>query len=202
MPATGTLKIWLPVPIFTDPQTEVSIISVHPGQYVKQPATINGDLGDIYLEVPLEQLTGNLSINLRFEFTHYEQRFTMIDPNNIGQYDKNSDLYKKYTASEKNIFISPEIAAKAWELAAREQNPYLIARKIYDHVVDDITYSYMPHLTLESLGIPESVYVHEHRMGDCGAQSIYFAALLRSLGIPARATGGRQLILGTAGDHF
>ena len=63
--------------------------------------------------IPLDQLTGNLLINLPFKFTYYEQRFTMIDPNNTGQYDKNRELYKKYTASEKNIFISPEIAAKA-----------------------------------------------------------------------------------------
>ncbi|MFH1009235.1 MAG: hypothetical protein V1800_17300 [Candidatus Latescibacterota bacterium] len=37
----------------------------------------------------------------------------MIDPNNVGVYDKNSELYIKYTASDKNISISPEIATKA-----------------------------------------------------------------------------------------
>jgi len=38
--------------------------------------------------------------------------------------------------------------------------------------------------------------------GDCGAQSMYFSALCRSLGIPARTTGGWQLFSGNFGDHF
>ena len=202
LPGTGILKIWQPLPIITDCQTNPSVVSVNPAQYVKHPATMDGDLGDIYLEVPLEQLAGNLQLALQFKFTHSEQRFTMIDPNNVGTYDKNSELYKKYTASGKNILITPEIAAKAREVVGGEQNPYYIARKVYDYIVNDLTYSTMPHLALDSLGIPESVYVHEHRFGDCGGQSIYFSALLRSLGIPARATGGWQLIPGIGGDHF
>ncbi|MBU1026456.1 MAG: transglutaminase-like domain-containing protein, partial [Candidatus Margulisbacteria bacterium] len=57
----------------------------------------------------------------------------------------------------------------------------------------------------EALNITESVYVHEHGYGDCGAQSMYFAALCRAVGIPARAPGGRQLFpVNEAGngDHF
>lgn len=39
--------------------------------------------------------------------------------------------------------------------------------------------------------------------GDCGTQSQFFAALCRSLGIPARATGGYQmLVTGHPGPHF
>ncbi|VVB72439.1 Transglutaminase-like superfamily protein [uncultured archaeon] len=38
--------------------------------------------------------------------------------------------------------------------------------------------------------------------GDCGTQSDYFAALCRSLGIPARATGGLYIIPGMKGSHF
>jgi len=202
LPGTGTLKIWMALPIITDCQTDVSLVSINPPQYVKHPAIMDGDLGEIYVEVPLEQLIGNLQISYQFKFTHFEQRFTMIDPSNVGVYDKNSELYKKYTASGKNILITPEIAAKAREVAGSEQNPYFIARKIYDYIVHDLTYSTEPHMAVESLGIAESVYVHEHGFGDCGGQSIYFSALLRSLGIPARATGGWQLVPGVGGDHI
>ncbi len=202
LPGTGLLKIWQPVPVATDCQTDVSIISVTPAGYVRTPATVNGDLGDIYLEVPLDDLTGDLRIEVRFRFRRYVQRFTMIDPDNVGTYDKDSALYREFTASAKNIFISPEIEAKAREIVGGEQNPYLAARKIYDYVVDDLTYSHTPHASLGFMDIPESVFVHEHGYGDCGAQSIYFSALCRAVGIPARATGGYQLFPGMEGTHF
>ncbi len=202
LPQTGILKIWQPVPITTDCQTGVTMVSVTPESYAKTPASIQGNLGDVYLEVPLESLTGDMQIEIKFRFAHFEQRFTMIDPNNVGVYDKESPLYKEFTAPGKNISITPEIAAKAHAVAGGEQNPYFAARKIYDYVVDDLTYSHMPHGSLEWLKLPESVTVHSNRYGDCGAQSIYFAALCRAIGIPARATGGYQLFPGMEGTHF
>ncbi|OPY67879.1 MAG: Transglutaminase-like superfamily protein [Syntrophorhabdaceae bacterium PtaU1.Bin034] len=202
LPQGGVLQLWQPVPIQSDCQSNVSVVSVQPQSYFKNQTDINGDIGDIYLEVPLGGLSSDLSIEVQFRFTHYEQRFTMIDPANVGTYDKNSNLYLLYTASRENTFISPEIAAKAREITAGEQNPYYAARKIYDYIVDELTYSHMPHAALGALEIPESVFVHNHRYGDCGGQSIYFSALCRSLGIPARATGGYQLFPGMEDGHF
>jgi transglutaminase-like putative cysteine protease len=202
LPATGTLKIWMPLPILTDCQSNARLDSFSPAEYLKHSTELNGDLGDVYLEIPLEQLAGNLQATYSFSFTHFEQRFTMINPDNVGSYDRNSELYRKYTAQGKNIAITPEIAAKAREVVGAETNPYQQARKVYDYIVHDLTYSTMPHGALAALGIPESVYVHNHRYGDCGGQSMYFSAMMRSLGVPARASGGWQLVPGVGGDHF
>jgi transglutaminase-like putative cysteine protease len=202
LPRTGVLKIWQPVAINTDCQTDLSLVSATPAGYVKNPPTFNGNLGDMYLEVPLDGLTGSVRMEIKFNFKHWEQRFTMIDPNNVGTYDKNSELYREFTTSRGNIFISPEIAAKAREVVGSEQNPYRAARKLYDYVVDDLTYSHLPHGSIAVLNIPESVWVHTHNYGDCGAQSIYFSALCRAVGIPARTTGGYQLFPGMEGNHF
>ena len=61
----------------------------------------------------------------------------------------------------------------------------------------------MPHAVLwPRTSQTESTYVHEYKRGDCGAQSMYFSALCRSLGIPARATGGWQLFNGQFASHF
>ena len=202
LPGSGLLKIWQPAPIDTDCQTEATLVSATPTTYIKNPPTFNGNLGDIYLEVPLDGLTGSLRMEFKFKFKHWEQRFTMIDPGNIGPYDKESALYKEFTASKGNIFISPEIAAKAAEVVGLEQNPYKAARKLYDYVVNGTTYSHMPHGALPFLNIPESVFVHAHLFGDCGSQSAYFSALCRAIGIPARTTGGYQLFPGMEGTHF
>lgn len=61
----------------------------------------------------------------------------------------------------------------------------------------------MPHCVLwPRADLPESVYVHENKRGDCGAQSMYFSSLCRSLGIPARTAGGFQLFTDSFRGHF
>ncbi len=201
LPRTGLFRLWIPVPIVTSTQPNVKIISISPQKYVKQPPSIDQDIGLVYLEIPLEKLSENLTVSLVYTFDHVEQRF-VVDPVRVGEYDKNSALYKQYTASSGNTVITPEIAALAKSVVGSETNPYLAARKLYQFVLDSVKYSYMPHLALWPRGEPESVYVHRNRFGDCGAQSIYLTALYRSIGIPARTTGGWQLFSGDFGSHF
>ncbi len=92
--------------------------------------------------------------------------------------------------------------AKARAIVANETNPYLQAQKIYWDIITTLPYSHAPHMTLDATGTPESLYVLTTGIGDCGTQSMYFAALCRSIGIPARAVGGYQMIQGFAGTHF
>jgi transglutaminase-like putative cysteine protease len=202
LPETGTIRIWLPIPINNGPQTGVTVESVSPEKWLKLPPSVDQDIGLIYMEVPMEELREDLSIQVSFIFTHYEQRFT-VDPSNIGEYDKDSDLYKRYTGSYGNTEISPEIIEMAHSIVGDESNPYLAARKIYDYIVENITYSFMPHFVFwPRTEMTESTYVHRYQRGDCGAQSMYFSVMCRALGIPARTTGGWQLFSGQFGSHF
>ncbi|MCK9580919.1 MAG: transglutaminase domain-containing protein [Methanoregula sp.] len=201
LPKTGTLRLWIPLPVETESQRDVTIISVEPAQYVKSQTGTGADMGLVYLEVPLGQVTGDfLTITARFGYTRYEQRFT-IDPAKVMSYDTNDPEYLKYTSSGKNIVITPEMKAKALEIVGTETNPYLQAEKLYWHVISHY-YSNVPHARLSAGGTPESVYMLESGFGDCGTQSMYFAALCRSLGIPARAVGGYQLVPTHEGTHF
>jgi len=43
---------------------------------------------------------------------------------------------------------------------------------------------------------------YEHHFGDCWMQSMFFAALCRSVGIPARTSGGFRLFSGQLGSQF
>jgi hypothetical protein len=160
------------------------------------------DIGLAYMEVPLAELAGDLNIVVNFTFTHYEQHFT-IDSALIGTYDKTDSDYIRYTRSYGNETITPEIRETALKVVNGETNAYLAARKLYDYVIANITYS-LPAATLWPYGTPASVYVQTNRFGDCGCQSMYFTALCRSIGIPARATGGKQMLSPTVyySDHF
>jgi transglutaminase-like putative cysteine protease len=201
LPKTGTLRLWIPLPVETESQRDVIIVSVEPAQYVKSQTGTGADIGLVYLEVPLTEVTGAfLNVTARFRYTQYEQRFA-IDLASVREYNTSDPEYLKYTASGKNIVITPEMKAKALEIVGNETNPYLQAEKLYWYVVGHY-YSNVPHARLSAGGTPESVYMLESGFGDCGTQSMYFAALCRSLGIPARAIGGYQLVPGHEGTHF
>ncbi|MDD4484573.1 MAG: transglutaminase-like domain-containing protein [Methanoregula sp.] len=202
LPANGTFKVWMPVPIEYGPQTNVTIISVSPARYVKSSTGTGADIGLVYLEIPLEEITDPfLNISARYRFVQHEQRFT-IDPAKVLPYNTSSPEYQNYTVSSKNVVLTPEIKAKALSIVGNETNPYLRAEKIYWYIVTTLPYSHAPHLWLDASGTPESQYVLTTGIGDCASQSLYFAALCRSLGIPARATGGYQTIAGPAGTHI
>lgn len=201
LPRKGVFRLWVPLPILTRAQSHVRIRSISPADCVPYPYAIGGDLGLAYLEFPLGKLTGDLKASVEFEFTHYQREYR-VDPATVGEYDRDSALYRKYTASGTSVAVTPAIRAKSREIVGSEPNPYLSARKIFDYVVGHVYYSHVPHVTLPVLGMPESVYVHENGYGDCGAQSAYFAALCRAVGIPARAIGGYQMLIGQQGTHF
>jgi len=201
LPANGTLKLWVPLPIEYGPQTNVTITALEPAQYLMSTTGTDADLGLAYFEIPLSGIRDPfVNISARFRFTEYTQRFT-IDPTRVLAYNTSEPEYRKYTAPSANIALTPAMREKAQEIVGNETNPYLQAQKIYRYVSDSLPYSHAPHMQLEATGTPRSVYVLETGIGDCGAQSQYFAALCRSIGIPARVPVGYQMILGPAGTH-
>ncbi len=201
LPATGTLEIWMPLPIEYGPQANVTIVTLEPARYLKSTTGTGADLGLAYFAIPLAETNDPfVNITARFRFTEHLQRFT-IDPARVRPYNTSDTEYRKYTAPTANIALTPAMKQKAREIVGNETNPYLQAQEIYRHVSGTLPYSHAPHMLLEATGKPRSVYVLETGIGDCGAQSQYFAALCRSIGIPARVPVGYQMILEPAGTH-
>ncbi|OPY31970.1 MAG: Transglutaminase-like superfamily protein [Methanomassiliicoccales archaeon PtaU1.Bin124] len=199
LPETGVLQVWIPVPISTEYQTNITD-SIFPSEYLISIGTETG-IGMAYLEIPLEGRTTDVTIRAATTFSEYQQHFE-IDPSNIGSYDKAGELYTHYTSSDRNIVISDDTAEIAKAVVGEETNPYIQAKLIYEYVIGNISYSHMPHIAIDALHIPESEYVRIHECGDCGGQSSYFSALLRSLGVPARTCGGYQSFPPGSGTHI
>lgn len=201
LPAGGTLKIWFPYPIETGAQKDIETVTITPERYLKKGPDISSDIGSVYFEIPLAELRDDLNMEVRYRFTSYQVRYD-IDPDNVGQYDTGSELYVKYTRSDKNLAITDEIKQKALKIVGGETNPHRKAKLIADYMAKNIKYSITPQYSEEALGHPISVFVQEKGYGDCGCQAIYFAALCRAAGIPARATGGYELWLPNGSGHF
>lgn len=201
LPSTGKLSVWIPAPLETSSQVSVTVLSVEPSDWVRSITTFGNDLGQIYMEVPLDGMTDDIVVTVSYAITTY-QVHAGIDPSGLGEYDRSSEVYTTYTASSENIVVNEKILEEARRVVRGETNPYLQALLLYDYVVGNISYSYTPHMSLTSIGMAESEYVRTNRYGDCGAQSMYYCALLRSLGIPARACGGYQSFDDGTGPHI
>lgn len=195
----GFVRIWWPMPINTACQNSIVVISIEPSEYIKTDP--NGDIGICYFEIPIAKIEKELVIRTQVRFKHYQQRF-VIDPGTIGQYDKESDLYKKYTAATLNTAITSEIETRARQIVGNETNPYLAAKLLNDYIIANVDYSYPEYDVVDAYGTPLSTYTENHQFGDCGYQSVYFSAMCRSIGIPARASGGFQYFSGKPQSHF
>ncbi|MDD3933709.1 MAG: transglutaminase-like domain-containing protein [Methanoculleus sp.] len=205
LPSTGILKIWFPLPIETDSQRNVTVTNLSCPEYIVAGPFTTGSIGYVYYEVPVGAVNGDLVITADIAFTSYEQIFEDIDQALVGEYDTSDPEYLLYTKSERNIEITDAVREKAREIVGNETNPHLQAQMIYYHIIETYPYSLVPHGSLDAREpkVAESTYMFETGHGDCGTQSMLFAAFCRSLGIPARALGGYQMIMAeTPGGHF
>lgn len=204
LPTAGMMRIWFPLPVETESQRNITVASLSYPEYIVKGPFTTGDVGYVYYEIPAEKIPGDLVITADIAFTSYEQSFT-IDPAQVGTYNTSDPDYQVYTASERNIEVTDAVRAKARQIVGNETNPYLQAQMIYRWMLTTYTYSHVPHISLDTRlpKVAESTYMFETGHGDCGTQSMLFAALCRSLGIPARATGGYQmLVTKTPSPHF
>ncbi|MBN2734396.1 MAG: transglutaminase domain-containing protein [Methanomicrobiaceae archaeon] len=200
----GIVKVWFPLPLETESQNDVSVSNFSYEEYIVYGPITEGQIGYVYYEIPAEKIEGDLVLTADIGFKSYEQGF-YVDPDMVLTYNTTDPEYILYTASARDIEITDEIKAKALEIIGDEKNPYLQAVMIYSHIIETYPYSHVPHLSLDTAEpkVAESTYMFNTGHGDCGTQSMLFSAMCRSLGIPARATGGYQMILQeTPGTHF
>jgi len=178
----GEFKCWAVVPPELKSQRNVTVTKIEPEPAkVTKVDELEGPIYFFDFKNDIEN-KNDIKLTISFEAELYET-ITNIDVKNIGSYDKNSDLYKKYTKSERIIEITPEIAAKAQEIVGDEKNPYLQAKLINQWIIDNYSYEYP---------VPKrgTVVSFDKKKGDCGEYSFIFCAMMRSLGVPARTVMG------------
>jgi len=205
LPSSGLVKVWFPLPVETDAQRNVTVTNLSAPDYIVAGPFTTGNIGYVYYEVPAGAVNGDLVITADIAFTSYEQVFSDIDPALVGEYNTSDPEYLLYTKSERNIELTDAVREKAREIVGNETNPHLQAQMIYHYIIETYPYSHVPHYALDSREpkVAESTHMFETGHGDCGTQSMLFAAFCRSLGIPARAIGGYQMLLfETPSAHF
>ncbi|MDE5594715.1 MAG: transglutaminase domain-containing protein [Muribaculaceae bacterium] len=190
-----TLRVWMPLPLESERQSEISILGTEPAEYLtSSPETSVHNT--VYLEKPV--VTG--------QPTHFECTVEFVTSgayfspeyilNNIKDYDRESELYKKYTSTEAPHIIRLDSLAHA--IVGDSTDPYECSEKVYDYIINRYPWAGAREYSTISC-IPEYVVREGH--GDCGQVSLLYISLMRSLGIPARWESGWMLHPGEKNLH-
>ena len=190
------LLLYQPRPIVWNGQQDIDIeiVSPAPAKQGEDPVFGNGlYYWNINKEMP--GIGESLQIIITFTYTAYEITAN-IYPNEIQPYDKKSPLYKLYTRPESFIeSTDQQIVGIANQVASGEENPYLLAQKFYNYVVETA------HYRLVGKGLLGAKALLTNGEGECGDFASLFIALSRAKGIPARSVVGYWAITGIEQTH-
>jgi hypothetical protein len=178
------LRLYQPYPIDWDGQYDVSILQIIPSATrISEEPTFGNKI--IFWHPQIMPGKGNSSdFVIVFTLKAYET-ISNINFSSIESYNKKSEDYILYTRSERFIECSdPQIRKLAQEIADSETNPYLLAQKFYNYVIDNIQYKAI------GKGLKGAKATINSLSGECGDFSASFIALCRSSGIPARPIVG------------
>jgi len=185
VPEGETIRCWLPFPrsdhrrqtdiVFLDSNLDNPIFS--PPEY---------DHSTIYSEKIA--VKGEPTV-FRVQF-QYRATGEWFDPKHPGiqPYDKESELYKYYTAERTNhVIFTDEIKRLSEKIVGEETEPPVVVAKIYDW----ITTTYPWARSREYSTVPNiPLYVIENGRGDCGMVALLMITLCRYNGIPAKWQSG------------
>lgn len=189
LPPGETVRAWIPAPLEAPAVQNVRVTQVQPPGALILGPDVQATLGVVSLEVPRPRhgdLT--LSLSIAFDTCHTD---LAVDPRRIPPYDERSEVFRRFTRDEPQIALSPAMRALARSIVGEEENPYHKARRLYDWVCEHCTYNYVWHQRDATFTWGcASEEVLRRRVGDCVTQSMFYAALCRSVGLPARILNG------------
>ena len=123
------------------------------------------------------------SAQMTVDATLYEVRY-FIDPAKVGSLNSiPKDIRDRYLANnEKYQFEHPIIKDAIKKALGDEENPYWMARRLFNHLIDNMYYEMVG-------GWNTAPAVLERGNGSCSEYTFTYIAMCRSVGIPARYVG-------------
>ncbi|MBN1846112.1 MAG: hypothetical protein JW810_10550 [Sedimentisphaerales bacterium] len=163
------------------PQQKIISLSFSPAGYTeKQDRWLQKVAVFHYENIPSE---ATLESVMQVEAEISEIRY-FIFPDRCGSLDDiPPDIRRRYTANGSKYLTDDDyIQTLVKKIVGQENNPYYIARKIFDHVRENLEYK------LEG-GWNAAPVVLKRGTGSCSEYSFCFIALCRAAGLPARYVG-------------
>ncbi len=187
VPSGEIVRVWMPYIRNNQQYKNIKLIATSQNDYIISPDTYSHK--SIYMEKVAEKGKPT-SFWYELSYTAYNEFFD-FDPQDIKPYDKESELYKEYTAERTtHVVFTDRIKHITDSLINGIDNPYLKSVKIFDWIADNYPWaSAREYSTIEN--IPE--YVLDNGHGDCGQVTLLFITMARYAGIPTRWESGWML---------
>lgn len=188
------LKLWIPIPRNWDSQKGVKIISVQPPPHAEYEDPEHGNRM-FFWDFGKEPEKSSYKVDITFLLESYEVQ-AEVHPELVGQYDKSNKQYALYTRSSHTVTITPMIRKMAQEAVGDEKNPYLQAKQIFEFVGKKMRYEIIDFergrgvKCLLDYPVMDEETGEEHYKGSCNQYSVFFVAMCRAVGIPARSVSG------------
>lgn len=200
LPPGKRVRAWFPYPLLTRAVQNIRILSVQPPGALKRAPDVEADIGIAYLEIDRPE-KDDLAIELKVGFDAFDTDCS-VNPEGIPPYDRQSEFYRRFTRSEQQMELTGPLRELAQSVIGKETNPYRKARKLYDWVCDNLKYNFVWRWRDATFTYGcASEEVRTRRIGDCVIQSVFYAALCRSAGVPARVLNGPIFPPGMKNDH-
>ncbi len=196
VPDGEIIKCWLPYPREGHTrQTNIKLIEVNSDKF--QIAENDFLQRTLFLEKIAVKDQPTVFI-MKLEVTNYNES-NLITPELIKPYNKNSELYKTFTAERlPHIEFTDKIKYLSEKIVGDEKNPYLVAKKIFMWISDNIPWAgAREYSTIENI----SDYCIANKHGDCGIKTLLFMTLCRYNGIPSKWQSGWMLHPGEVNLH-
>ncbi|MCK4301631.1 MAG: transglutaminase, partial [candidate division Zixibacteria bacterium] len=176
-----TLDVYLAIPHDMNNQELIGDVAFQP-----QPSEVIEDKwGQKVAYFHFDDLAASefTSVSMAAEVTLYQNRY-YIFPEKVGALeDIPADIREAYLVNDTKFSLDHEVIQKAVKAAIGiETNPYWIARKIYNYVIDHIEYELAG-------GWNIAPTVLERGNGSCSEYSFVYIAMCRAAGLPARYVG-------------
>jgi len=177
------LNVWIPIIKNETPHHFVLIENITSSRPYRNFE--NDSSNNTYIFWQIDRISPGklLKVKIEYSILSFHVQY-LINADAVGEYSKESRLYRNYTESEKFIESDdPIIMETAESIAGDETNPHILALKIADFVSKNLAYVAQD----KERG---AVWALEHGEGDCSEFSYLFTALCRACGIPARVKAG------------
>lgn len=194
--AGDTLRVWMPYPLNSERQSDIRLISASHGTYViSEPS--QSVHRTIYFEAPSPKEGETAHFEYTASFINKGQYFSPEKIlSGIKPYDTGSELYKRYTATERPHIVKMDSLAHA--IVGDETNPYRQSELVYDYIIERYPWAgAREYSTIDCI----PTYVMREGHGDCGQVSLMYISLMRTLGVPARWESGWMLHPGELNLH-
>lgn len=182
------LRLYFPYPAICDEQNEISLLGSSDSVFISEAKHRTA-----YMEV---SYTPGKKYSIDYSYIN-RAVYKEVDPQKVDA--EATYGYGAYTGEMyPQIVFTPFLKMLTREIAGDEKNPYIVAKKIYEWVTENVRYSYMrEYFYIDNI----PMFATLNRRGDCGVQALLFITLCRICGIPARWQSGSAVTPDRIGSH-